>query len=201
MSKYERALEDLKKGKHLDASLTIEICSKAKKIFFNCSNILELRAPVTLVGDVHGQLNDVFELFAVGGWPPFTNYLFLGDYVDRGHFSLETITLILLLKIMYPSRISAIRGNHESRHINQIYGFYEECHKKFPEHMSSKIFNAFNECFDSLPLAATVEGSVFCTHGGLSPLLRTLGNKHPPFLSPFPPFPKRNSHAQTKLWF
>ena len=81
-----------------------------------------VRAPVVLVGDIHGQFYDLLELFNISGRPPFTNYLFLGDYVDRGHYSLECATLMALLKARYPSRVTMIRGNHESRQITQVYG-------------------------------------------------------------------------------
>ena len=89
--------------------------------------MVNLNSPITLVGDVHGQFWDVMELFKVGGDIPDVNYLFLGDYVDRGQHSVETITLLLLFKIRYPKRICLLRGNHETRQITQIYGFYAEC--------------------------------------------------------------------------
>jgi len=90
-------------------------------------NVKLVPSPVTLVGDVHGQFYDLVELFRVGGEIPNTNYLFLGDYVDRGAFSVETMTYLMLLKLRYPQRITLLRGNHETRQITQVYGFYTEC--------------------------------------------------------------------------
>lgn len=86
-------------------------------------NVVTVPSPVTIVGDVHGQFLDVVELFRVGGEVPNTNYLFLGDYVDRGAASVETITYLILLKLRYPNRFHLLRGNHESRQITQVYGF------------------------------------------------------------------------------
>lgn len=91
------------------------LCQRAKDILYEEPNVVKLRSPITLVGDVHGQFYDVMELFKVGGDIPDVNYLFLGDYVDRGHHSVETMTLLLLYKVRYPNRICLLRGNHETR--------------------------------------------------------------------------------------
>jgi hypothetical protein len=94
------------------------------------SNVLEVPSPVTIVGDIHGQFYDLVELFRVGGWPPETSYLFMGDYVDRGYFSVETLLLLFAFKVKYPLRVFLIRGNHETRQITQVYGFFDECMRK-----------------------------------------------------------------------
>mmetsp|Transcript_23080 Transcript_23080/g.22853 ORF Transcript_23080/g.22853 Transcript_23080/m.22853 type:complete len:147 (-) Transcript_23080:547-987(-) len=108
-----------------------QICEKAQEILSTESNVQHVRCPVTVCGDIHGQFHDLMELFRIGGYPPDTNYLFMGDYVDRGYYSVESVTLLVCLKIRYRDRITITRGNHESRQITQVYGFYDECLRKY----------------------------------------------------------------------
>jgi len=131
---------------------------------------LDLEAPLKIVGDIHGQYYDLLRLFEYGGFPPDANYLFLGDYVDRGPNGLETICLLLAYKIKYPENFFMLRGNHECSSINRIYGFYDECKTRY----SLKIWKLFNDCFNCLPLGAIIEDKILCIHGGLSPDLKTL---------------------------
>ncbi|XP_012837663.1 PREDICTED: serine/threonine-protein phosphatase PP1 [Erythranthe guttata] len=121
-------------------------------------------------GDIHGQYQDLLRLFDYGGYPPSANYLFLGDYVDRGKQSLETICLLLAYKIMYPDKIFLLRGNHEDAKINRIYGFYDECKRRF----NVRLWKIFTDCFNCLPVSALIDDKILCMHGGLSPELTNL---------------------------
>ena len=113
----DKYIEKARAGEKLEESVIKLICTRVKEIFASENNVCNLKSPITLVGDVHGQFYDVLELFRVGGDIPDTNYLFLGDYVDRGAHSVETITLLMILKLRYPNRICLLRGNHETRQI------------------------------------------------------------------------------------
>jgi len=146
------------------------LCRKCKKILAQQDILLNLSSPIKVCGDIHGQFYDLLRLFGFGGYPPNSNYLFLGDYVDRGKQSIETISLLFALKIKYPENIFILRGNHESSKINRIYGFYDECKKRY----SKRIWKLFGETFNYLPIAAIIEGKIFCIHGGLSPTLFSL---------------------------
>ena len=171
LSQLDNQIELAFKKEALKEGEIKHLCEKAKEVLNDEKNIQAIKVPVTICGDIHGQFWDMIRLFKLGGWPPDTNYLFMGDYVDRGLYSLETATLLLLLKIRYKERITILRGNHESRQITQVYGFYDECVRKYG---SSNVWKYFTEVFDYLPLAATIEGKIFCVHGGLSPLIETL---------------------------
>ena len=147
------------------------LVAKAKEVLAKEDNVQSVAAPVTICGDVHGQFHDLLELFTIGGKCPDTNYLFMGDYVDRGYHSIETLSLLLLLKIRYPTRIYLTRGNHESTEITQLYGFYDECVQKFG---NANVWKMFTELFNYLPISAIVNNKIFCLHGGLSPDIETI---------------------------
>lgn len=149
-----------------------------------------------ITGDIHGQYYDLLRLFEYGGFPPESNYLFLGDYVDRGKQSLETICILLAYKIKYPENFFLLRGNHECASINRIYGFYDECKYIFlfctltrncyysicnicilfkgKRRYNIKLWKTFTDCFNCLPVAAIVDEKIFCCHGGLSPDLHSM---------------------------
>lgn len=167
-----RRLLEGKGGKQVQLSETEirQLCINARQIFLSQPTLFKLRAPVRIVGDVHGQYQDLLRLFERGGYPPHANYLFLGDYVDRGKQSLETICLLLAYKIRYPDKIFLLRGNHEDAKINRIYGFYDECKRRF----NVRLWKIFSECFNCLPVAAVVDEKILCMHGGLSPELKQL---------------------------
>ncbi|CAB4278070.1 unnamed protein product [Prunus armeniaca] len=171
MSDLDRQIEQLKKCEPLKESEVKALCLKAMEILVEESNVQRVDAPVTICGDIHGQFYDMKELFKVGGDCPKTNYLFLGDFVDRGFYSVETFLLLLALKVRYPDRITLIRGNHESRQITQVYGFYDECLRKYG---SVNVWRYCTDIFDYLSLSALIENKIFSVHGGLSPAISTL---------------------------
>ena len=146
------------------------ICASAREIFLSQPSLLELAPPVKVVGDVHGQYHDLIRIFSKCGFPPKTNYLFLGDYVDRGKQSLETILLLLCYKIKYPENFFLLRGNHECANVTRVYGFYDECKRR----CNIKTWKLFIDTFNTLPIAAIVAGKIFCVHGGLSPVLNSM---------------------------
>ena len=119
---------------------------------------------------MHGQYYDLLRIFEYGGFPPEANYLFLGDYIDRGKQSIETVCLLLCYKIKYPENFFLLRGNHESAQINRIYGFYDECKRRY----SIRLWRVFSDVFNCLPVAALIDEKIFCMHGGLSPELKNL---------------------------
>ncbi|CAG5117040.1 unnamed protein product [Candidula unifasciata] len=139
-------------------------------VFLEQPTLLEISAPVTICGDIHGQFSDLLLLLDMGGFPPHTSYLFLGDYVDRGRNSVEVICLLFAYKLKYPEKIFLLRGNHEEQSVNINYGFYDECKRRY----NVALWRKFNEVFNCLPLAAAVDDKIFCCHGGLSPELHTL---------------------------
>ncbi|GAB2263285.1 hypothetical protein Droror1_Dr00004282 [Drosera rotundifolia] len=147
-----------------------QLCSASREIFLQQPNLLELGAPIKICGDIHGQYGDLLRLFECGGFPPEAKYLFLGDYVDRGKQSLETICLLLAYKIKYPESFFLLRGNHECASINRIYGFYDECKRRF----NVRLWKTFIECFNCLPVAAVIDDKILCMHGGLSPVLTSV---------------------------
>nr|CAD7439521.1 unnamed protein product [Timema bartmani] len=149
-----------------------QLCLVTREIFLEQPMLLELEAPVNIVGDIHGQYEDLLRHFDKLGYPPDANYLFLGDYVDRGKNSLETICLLLAYKIKYPNNFFLLRGNHECASINRVYGFYDECKRRY----SVKLWKTFTDLFNCLPVSALIEGTIFCMHGGLSPQLGELND-------------------------
>merc|ERR1711871_1394312 len=167
----DKQIERLMNCEYLTEQEVCDLCVKAKEILVNEGNVQHVSAPVTICGDIHGQFYDLKELFKVGGECPQTNYLFMGDFVDRGFYSVETFLLLLALKVRYPDRITLIRGNHESRQITQVYGFYDECLRKYG---SVNVWRYCTEIFDYLSLSALVEDRIFAVHGGLSPSISTL---------------------------
>ncbi|KAL5793033.1 hypothetical protein ACOSP7_001627 [Xanthoceras sorbifolium] len=157
----------------LDSYEVGELCYAAEQIFMHEPTVLQLRAPIKVFGDLHGQFGDLMRLFDEYGFPStagditYIDYLFLGDYVDRGQHSLETITLLLALKIEYPENVHLIRGNHEAADINALFGFRLECIERMGESDGIWAWTRFNQLFNYLPLAALIEKKIICMHGGI----------------------------------
>ncbi|KAK4533229.1 hypothetical protein CCYA_CCYA16G4111 [Cyanidiococcus yangmingshanensis] len=161
----------LRTGNILPESDLKKLCDYVKELLIEESNVQPVSSPVTVCGDIHGQFYDLLELFRTGGEVPATSYIFMGDFVDRGRDSIETLSFLLCLKARYPSRVTLLRGNHESRQITQVYGFYDECLRKYG---SANAWKWCTDVFDYLAVAALIDSRVLCVHGGLSPDISTL---------------------------
>lgn len=157
----------------LDCSEIAKLCDSSEMIFARELSVLELKAPVKIFGDLHGQFGDLMRLFDEYGSPStagdisYIDYLFLGDYVDRGQHSLETIILLLALKVEYPQNVHLIRGNHEASDINALFGFRIECIERMGERDGIWAWHRINQLFNWLPLAAVIERKIICMHGGI----------------------------------
>ncbi|KAL0714737.1 hypothetical protein Bca4012_021716 [Brassica carinata] len=145
----DEQISQLMQCKPLSEQQVRALCEKAKEILMDESNVQPVKSPVTICGDIHGQFHDLAELFRIGGM------------------------LLVGLKVRYPQRITILRGNHESRQITQVYGFYDECLRKYG---NANVWKIFTDLFDYFPLTALVESEIFCLHGGLSPSIETLDN-------------------------
>jgi len=167
----DKWIEIAKECNYLPENDLKKLCDYVSDLLLEESNVQPVHTPVTVCGDIHGQFYDLEELFKTGGQIPETAYIFMGDFVDRGYYSLETWTRLLTLKAKWPDKITLLRGNHESRQITQVYGFYDECMSKYGN------VNAWRYCckvFDLLTIAAIIDEEVLCVHGGLSPDIQTI---------------------------
>ena len=141
------------------------LIQETKEVLIKEPPMQHLKSDLVIVGDIHGNFYDLMRILLKNGLPPKTRYLFLGDYVDRGKFSIDVITLLYVLKVNFPNHITLLRGNHEFDSINKNYGFLYEVIKRFN---SPFIWASFNESFNYLPICAFIDDSIFCVHGGIS---------------------------------
>uniref|UniRef100_A0A7E4V0Q1 Serine/threonine-protein phosphatase n=1 Tax=Panagrellus redivivus TaxID=6233 RepID=A0A7E4V0Q1_PANRE len=148
-----------------DPSEVSELCYRAREVFWQQPSLIEVATPCVVLGDIHGQFEDMLSLFDMNGYPPNTRYVFLGDYVDRGPFSVEVVMLLFAYKVLYPNEICLLRGNHESRPVNMQYGFFVECKKRF---LDRAVYEHFQFAFYCMPFCARVDKRILCMHGGIS---------------------------------
>jgi len=147
------------------------LCEDVKAILRNEERLLEISAPCYIMGDLHGNYEDLsgFEklLWRSGIILTPAKFLFLGDYVDRGEFGIECIAHLFAQKVLAPQKIFMIRGNHEHRDVQEHFTFQNECIARFGKVLGRNMWMEINHVFDCMPLAAVVDGRIFCTHGGI----------------------------------
>lgn len=171
LDKWEETLRDLKPLELKDMKT---LCRMAIETMVEESNVQNVSAPATLCGDIHGQFPDLLHLFHISGEvgaDKDMHFVFLGDLVDRGSNSVETLSFLLLMKVKHPKKVTLIRGNHETRQVTCTYGFYEECSKKYG---TAEVWRLCMDVFDCFCVSALVDGKTLCVHGGLSPEIRTI---------------------------
>jgi serine/threonine-protein phosphatase 2B catalytic subunit len=162
--------ELLHQEKRLDSKLIIDIFTRVSKIVAKEENLIHVQDPVCIVGDLHGQFYDLQKVFEIGGSLDTIQYLFLGDYIDRGNFGCEILIQLCCLKILHPTRIWMLRGNHECRHITSFFNFRQECLYKYDQ----QVYDVIMTFFDCLPLAALINDRFLAVHGGISPEITCL---------------------------
>lgn len=161
---YKFIRDHFRREGKLKESQVLKIIKMATKLFENEPNLLHVPSPVTICGDIHGQFYDLCKLFEICGDPDKTSFLFLGDYVDRGSYSLEVLLLLYAMKVNHPTTFTMLRGNHETKQMTQHFTFKSECLVKY----SMEVYNTSLRSFCALPIAAIMNKQFFCVHGGIS---------------------------------
>lgn len=167
-----KRLLDLKTGRpgtrvDFEEEEITNLLSRVREVFLSEPMVLRPEAPIKICGDLHGQFYDALRIIDLCGQPPNSNYMFLGDYCDRGKQSIEVLCLLFAYKVKHPDRMHLLRGNHETAKLSRMYGFYDECKRRY----SVRLWKRFCETFDCMPCAAVISDKIFCMHGGLSPEL------------------------------
>lgn len=157
----------------IDQCVIQDLIEKSVDILKNTSTVINVPAPCVIIGDLHGNINDLINILRKFNDYSSCYFLFLGDYVDRGMNSIEVITLLLAMMCKFPNNFFLLRGNHEFANVNRQYGFHEEIQIVY---RSDELWLGFQEVFSWLPLAAIVNNQIFCVHGGLSPSLHKVGS-------------------------
>ncbi|KAJ3354112.1 Serine/threonine-protein phosphatase 5 [Allomyces javanicus] len=163
-----KLMDHFKKEKKLHRKYAYKILKATTDLFRSYKSLVNVSVPengrLTVCGDTHGQYYDLCHIFELNGLPSPTNaYLFNGDFVDRGSFSIEVIFTLLAWKLVHPDQFHLTRGNHETIDMNKMYGFEGECRAKF----NVAAFNAFTELFNAIPIANVINDKIFVVHGGL----------------------------------
>ncbi|KAK8888711.1 hypothetical protein M9Y10_033445 [Tritrichomonas musculus] len=170
LSSYDNLLKSLLSSTNKDLKENptenqfVDLCKLFQREYSSLPNLLDITQPMTIVGSVHAQLDDIHELFDVCGEVPYTSYLFLGDFVNYGDRNIATVCLLFLLALNYPDHVYLLRGAHESRRLTLVCGLYEEIINTYG---SPRAWEALMDAFDTLPLAAKVCHQFFCLSGGL----------------------------------
>jgi serine/threonine-protein phosphatase PP1 catalytic subunit len=160
---------------NISAKVIVKLAELAKNTFAKEANTLHITAPINIFGDIHGQFGDMVRFFEMAGLPSENQFLFMGDYVDRGNNSVEVVALLFALKIVFPDKVWVLRGNHECPEVNALYGLLGECEERFGDD-AKLVFTKINEALISLPLCAVINEKIFCVHGGISPHLNKLAD-------------------------
>ncbi|PAA52716.1 hypothetical protein BOX15_Mlig023621g1 [Macrostomum lignano] len=162
-------VDDVENHVPLTAAECLSVCHMAVEAMRSTDICIHIKTPINIVGDLHGQFHDLLRIFDALGQPPESRFLFLGDYIDRGKYSLEVMTLLFVLMLLYPNSVYLLRGNHETANICCRYGFKDEIGMRFIKAQAHKVLGGFVRTFQWMSMCAIIDGQIFCCHGGISP--------------------------------